>query len=330
MSRLKLNIAGVIIQLESRSVREKFFSEELEFMFPERMESFFYHGRRGADIQIGVRLVKDLPPVSGRRVFLTTHFQDESRNWRLLKGKNGYIYESLLKEKRQVMFINKRFDRITAYLLPKKMWGISSRQKEEFLRRYKGMVWSPEDIVYDFLQVLLINFFAIRKLGVFTHSVGIKDTSGDGLLFAGRSGAGKSTMARIWHKHSRSKVLNDDRVIIRKTNGRFMIYGSPWHGDFSDYLVSRVDHAPLEKLFFIRHSRRNALRPLKRTTAFRFLFPALFPTFWDKGCLEKIAAFCQDLLKKTRCYDLGFVNTKEVIAFIRNSSFPADTCFKKH
>jgi hypothetical protein len=147
--------------------------------------------------------------------------------------------------------------------------------------------------------------------------VGIKDVDGGGLLFAGESGAGKSTTARLWHKHSKAMVLNDDRIIVRKVNGKFFIYGSPWHGEFSDYLTSRIDSAALKRIFFIHHSPKNIAIQISPKPAFNLLYPALFPTFWDKNCLGNIAAFCDDLVKNVPCYSLGFVNNEKVINFIR-------------
>ena len=176
-----------------------------------------------------------------------------------------------------------------------------------------------EDIIYDFLQVLLINYFALHKKEIFVHSIGVKDLDGKGLLFAGKSGAGKSTTAKLWHKYSKAMVLNDDRIIVRKLNGKFFIYGAPWHGEFSDYLYSKIESAPLEKLFFIYHATHNTIRQISQKEAFNWLYPALFPTFWDKGNLENIVSFCQDLLRNVACYRLGFVNNKKIIEFVRKS-----------
>jgi serine kinase of HPr protein (carbohydrate metabolism regulator) len=46
------------------------------------------------------------------------------------------------------------------------------------------------------------------------HACGLVDR-GDGYLFCGRSGAGKSTSAGLWQREPR--VLNDDRVLIQRS-----------------------------------------------------------------------------------------------------------------
>jgi hypothetical protein len=229
------------------------------------------------------------------------HPGDKKNNWQLLRRNNGYIYTGDIRDEKEMMLINNSFDRINAYFL---------------LKKDKGYRWYPTDIIYDFLQILLIHYLAQRNLGIFVHSMGIKDTAGRGFIFSGKSGAGKSTLARIWHNNSNAQVLNDDRIVIRKMKGEFFMYGVPWHGDFSDYLVSRRTCAPLSKLFFIRHSARNTVQPLSEAEVFHFLYPVIFPTFWDRKGLENTISFCRDMIKHVPCFNLGFKKNKKIVDFI--------------
>jgi len=298
---IKLRIADVVIQMQSRFPIEQVTKGEARA--PERFKNFFYKGKEAPHIKIKVEIVKRLPNIPrSRPLFITYHFQDGRENWRLLKRNNTYIYKSPLEDRKQVTLVNGTFDRVTAYLLPKKE---------------KGRVWNASDIIYDFLQVLLINYFAQRNEGIFTHAMGVRDLGHQGLLFAGKSECGKTTMAKLWDKHSKVMVLNDDRIIVRKIKNKFFIYGSPWHGEFSDYLTSRIESARLGKLFFIRHAPKNIIRPIFEKKAFNLLYPAMFPTFWDRRSLVNIASFCQDLVKTVPCFSLGFVNDKRVIRFVR-------------
>lgn len=300
---VNLKIADIVIQMRSSFPIQQFSEQEKKAHVEERFNNFLYKGRQKPDISIDIIIKDNLPRVGkAETLFVTIHFQDQSENWRLLKKGNAYVYKSPLEDKKQIMFVNSSFNKVKAYLLPKKD---------------KGRVWHITDVIYDFLQVLMINYFAQRKSGIFVHSIGVKDLNGSGLLFAGKSGAGKSTTARLWHKHSKAMVLNDDRIIVRKQDNQFFIHGSPWHGEFSDYLSSRIESAPFKKLFFIYHSPKNTSRRIIKKEAFSLLYPSLFPTFWDKKCLENIASFCHDLIRKVPCYNMGFVNDKRIIDFVR-------------
>lgn len=303
-THVKLRIADAIIFMQSNFSLERLTEQEEEEQIQQRFKNFFYNGNKAADIIINVTVVDKLPQIKGENVFITRNFEDNSENWRLLKKNRTYIYKSPLEGKKQVVLVKQDFSRAKAFLLPKKL---------------KGKVWYATDLIYDFLQVLLINYFSYHNKGIFTHAIGVKDRNGRGLLFAGKSGAGKSTTARIWHKYSKAMVLNDDRVIVRKTGRKFFIYGSPWHGEFSDYLESRIESAPLEEIFFIYHSSKNKTQAISEKAAFTSLYPALFPTFWDKSCLSNIASFCHDLIKSIPSYSFGFVNNRKVIEFVRRS-----------
>lgn len=303
---IKLKIADTVIQMQSEFAMEQLSEEEYRTQISERFNNFLYNGDDEPDIIIGVNIVDKLPEVQDTKDIFVTYYPAEDReNWLLLTKGNAYIYKSPLEERQQIMFINESFDRVTAYLLPK---------------RKKGYVWNFVDIIYDFLQILLINYFASRKGGIFVHSIGIRDLDGRGFLFAGKSGAGKSTTAKLWYRHSGAMVLNDDRIIVRKCNGKFFIYGSPWHGTFSDYLKSHMESAPLENLFFIYHLSENNLKHLSEKEAFNELYTTLFPPFWDKQGLENIVSFCQDLIKSVPCFKLGFVDDERVIDFVRSNT----------
>lgn len=302
-TKVKLKIADVVINMDSDFQLETFTPEEVLYHVTERFTDFYYEGNDKPHIIINVQVVERLPRiVNAEPIFTTYHFQDGSENWRLVKKGSEYIFKCPLDDKKQTIFVNETFDRATAYLHPKKG---------------KGKVWNPMDLIYDFLQVLLIHHLALRKTGIFTHSVGIKDVDGNGFLFNGKSGAGKSTTAQLWHNHAKAIILNDDRVIVRKHDDEFFIHGSPWHGDFNDYLHSMKDGAPLKKIFFIYHSSNNKAKQAAQKEAFYQLYPAIFPTFWDKKCLENTAALAEDLIANVPCYNLGFVNNEEIIDFVR-------------
>ena len=61
--------------------------------------------------------------------------------------------------------------------------------------------------------------------GILLHSCGVSDT-GNGIVFAGVGGAGKTTTARLWNDQAGVRVLNDDRYHSSK-NG-WAISGL-WH-----------------------------------------------------------------------------------------------------
>jgi len=321
---IKLRIADIIIKMQS-----EFFLQPLDFKDKAdfRFRNFIYKGKKIPEIIIDVDIVRKLPKFpDAKNVFITYHFQNGSENWRLLTQGSSYIYRSHLEDKRQVMVVNRDFNRVQAYLLAKNEKLVFDEKGKKIFKKYKGFFWNVSDIIYDFLQVLLINYLAItKKDGIFVHGMGVKDNK-CGFLFAGKSGSGKTTLAKIYYKYpAKSIVLNDDRIIVRKLGNRFYIHGSPWHGDFSDYLASRIERARLKGILFLRKAKTNSLKSISMGSAFKYLYPAMFPTFWDRKGTETITLFLTELLSKITTFRLKFKKDKSVIKFIREAKHISKT-----
>lgn len=303
-NKIRLRIAGIIIELTSQFPQERITKEEENAWFKQYFSNFIYDGYNNPDIRIEVEVVESLPRVrQADSVFRVFHPQDRTENWRIIKKNSQYIYTTPAKDKEQVVYFNHSFDWAYAYVLPKKD---------------KGKVWNVADLIYDFLQVLFINYFAQRKLGIFLHGAGIRDNNAKGLVFMGKSGAGKTTLARTWHKHSRAEILNDDHIIVRKVREGYFIYGSPWCGEFRGFQGSYIGRAALDKLFFIYQHPDNTVKAISSAEAFKLLYPNIFPNFWNKKLTENIIFLGLDLVKNVPSLSLGLMKSKNIIPFVRS------------
>lgn len=167
-------------------------------------------------------------------------------------------------------------------------------------------------LAYPLDELLMINLLS-KAHGVVFHACGINQVD-SGSIFAGISGAGKSTMANLWKRQNDVTLLSDDRVIVRKREGRFMVYGTPWHGDAC---AAAPDAAPLERIFIIRHAPENNITLLKPAEAASRLLVRSFPTFWDAEGMASTLEFLDELTRTVPCYDLGFVPDGSVVDFVR-------------
>jgi hypothetical protein len=161
------------------------------------------------------------------------------------------------------------------------------------------------------LELVMINRLA-RGDGVILHGCGIS-REGRGIVFAGESGAGKSTLSRLWAQAEGVDILSDDRVIVRRQNGLFCLYGTPWHGDAAFAAPGGV---PLERIFFIRHGKRNALRPMARAFYVRELLKCSFPPLWDAAGMSFTLEFFDELTSAVPCAELAFVPDSSALDFI--------------
>ena len=162
------------------------------------------------------------------------------------------------------------------------------------------------------LELLTIKNLA-RGRGAILHACGI-ELNGKGYLFAGESGAGKSTLAGLWDRQPGAVVLSDDRTIVRAQDGRFRMYGTPWHGEAR---FGRPGGVTLEKIFFLRHAPRNAVRDVARACAVTRLLTCSFPPYWDGAGMEFVMEFFSNLVAAVPCQALSFAPDKQVIELIR-------------
>ena len=161
---------------------------------------------------------------------------------------------------------------------------------------------------YPLDQIVMITLLS-RNAGMVAHACGIKRGS-EGVLFAGVSTAGKSTMSRLWERRGGATVLNDDRVVIRKKDDGFWIYGTPWHGDAK---LFSPDGAPLKKIFFIRHGEKNEIRKIGPMDAASRMVVCSFSPFWDREGMDAVLGLCSELAATVPCYELSFVPDESVL-----------------
>lgn len=151
--------------------------------------------------------------------------------------------------------------------------------------------------------------------GVEVHALGLADVDGAGYLFLGHSGAGKSTTARLWMSEPGVKLLSDDRIIIRKKDGQFWMYGTPWHGDAG---VSSPSSAPLSALFLLEQSPSNEFRPLPGAHAAAELFARSFVPHYLSDGIRFTLNFFDELARSIPCSVFRFAPTESAVEAIRH------------
>src|SRR3989442_6077971 len=157
---------------------------------------------------------------------------------------------------------------------------------------------------YPLDELLMIHLLA-AGCGVEVHACGVVAPNGQGYLFVGQSGAGKTTMARLWQKAQGGRaaggviVLSDDRIILRKRDGTVWMYGTPWHGEAE---LACADRAPLAGIYLLRHGASNALIPLHRSEAIARLLASSFTPLYSRDALAFTLAFLDQGVRAVPCH----------------------------
>ncbi len=164
------------------------------------------------------------------------------------------------------------------------------------------------------LDEVLINQLLARRGGVELHGCGVID-DGRGILFAGQSGAGKTTTARLWHDRP---VVSDDRVIVtrdaRHERGPLMMHGTPWHGEAE---LSSPDCAPLAAIYLLVQAGANAIVPLTTSEAAARLFTCSFPPLHDPAAVAQALEFLGTIAETVPVSELRFVPDRSAVDLVR-------------
>lgn len=133
-------------------------------------------------------------------------------------------------------------------------------------RHTRGDIYHPNADLYQRGNWHALSMFATDQIWLaqalsyrqacYLHS-GAVAMQGQGLLFLGHSGAGKSTTLTMLRPHA--ELLCDDRNIVRRWPDGFRVHGTWSHGDLPECAPTA---APLRALLFIEQAPTNALIPI--------------------------------------------------------------------
>ena len=175
--------------------------------------------------------------------------------------------------------------------------------KEAFVSSGKSML-AQNIVQYPLDQLLMIHTAAARSAALLLHAAG-GSIDGNGVLFAGRSGAGKSTVSRLLGDTNGdgARFLSDDRVMLRRFGSKLSMYGTPWPGDAG---IAINESVPLKAICFLRHADDTKLRPLEPHEVLERLLPVASIPWYESGLTEKALDLCEFLIERYPAYELAF------------------------
>lgn len=219
--------------------------------------------------------------------------------WAIYKNDDSWIYLGILSKKwfrRVPLFKIAVFNHDYTHARIYNKWSFSYRRGN-----LSSLTIFPTD------QILLAQVLSNRH-GCIMHSAGV-EMDGKGLLFVGHSDAGKSTIVSLLKNISR--ILCDDRIIIRKWGDIFKIHGTWSHGDVAE--VSS-EPAPLHSIMFLEQASENCLIPLNdKKHIIEKLLACLIKPFVTTHWWDNMFTLIEQISCEIPCYTLKFKNDDSVL-----------------
>lgn len=117
----------------------------------------------------------------------------------------------------------------------------------------------------DSLLRMYLSWELLNRTGFLLHAATVV-REGRAYVFAGRSGAGKSTVASL---SPRGSVLTDEISLLRRENGSWRAYGTPFWGEFR--AAGSNTSAPVAGIFKLEQAKTNESQALGRAELLRVL-----------------------------------------------------------
>lgn len=152
---------------------------------------------------------------------------------------------------------------------------------------------------------------------VFLHGSFV-DFEGNGIVFAGYSGVGKTTQAQLWNQYADAEIVNGDKVFLRIIDGRVYGFGSPWKGS-SEYCLNKK--LPLEGVVILKQSEENIIKKLNTIECIEYFLPHFFLPHWDEDNMVKALDTFNTILEKVPVWLLECRPDEDAVKITKNTIF---------
>lgn len=157
--------------------------------------------------------------------------------------------------------------------------------------------------------LMLLYAFATAPLDTLLMHASVVENNGQGYLFLGRSGTGKSTHSRLWLQHVEgSTLLNDDNPVVRIVDGQAVVFGTPWSGKTPCYLNRNV---PLKAVVKLCQAPDNRISRLPLHAAYAGVLPACSCMKWNEDMAAGVHRTIEKLIISVPVFRLECLPDRE-------------------
>ena len=122
-------------------------------------------------------------------------------------------------------------------------------------------------------------------------------------LFSAPPGTGKSTHTRLWQNifGASAEVFNDDKPALRRLDGTWYAYGTPWCGKDG---INSNRKVPLGGICYLRQAQENRIRRLTPQEALQRILSQTIYRFQDAAMLDRMLTSLDKLVREIPVYEL--------------------------
>lgn len=164
-----------------------------------------------------------------------------------------------------------------------------------------SIIYGDTDFDNSTLIEMQLYSYLLSRGSLLIHS-SLVDYDGNGIMFIGPSGIGKTTQAELWHQYQNADILNGDLVFVRKREDGFYGYGSPWHGSSPYYENKKVK---LKALVMLEQGIENKIQKIDGFERLKRMMDQTFMPYWQNNLMDTAFQTIDQLLTEIPMYFLS-------------------------
>lgn len=214
--------------------------------------AFYQPGEHNADLNFSINTIE--PDSSGKLLFGSADFMVPTFLYERENGEYDWLTQTHDGEAQLSLHISKDWTEFTLY---------------EDNTGTKG-----ERAFYEFGS--LFCYAVLNHDACVLHGV-VMEHNGRGILVTASSGTGKTTHTRMWRDRENALIINGDRCLCRKIDGKWYAYGMPWSGSSGEYINRRV---PITAIVCLKQAPENTVRRMDVFEGTLALMQRIFAPVW--------------------------------------------------
>lgn len=161
----------------------------------------------------------------------------------------------------------------------------------------------PDETVEYVTTGALFNRFLIAHNGIMLHSSAVV-VDGYAYLFSADSGTGKSTHTNLWLDKfgDDAFIINDDKPAIRKIDGEWYVFGTPWCGKNN---TNKNAKAKLGAIVFLERSEENWIEKENIQDAIKKFFKQTTRRLNYEENMDKVLSTMESMLSEVPIFKMG-------------------------
>lgn len=174
--------------------------------------------------------------------------------------------------------------------------------------------WFVQPTLWQVLTLLPLSSLLL-EFGTLTMHASYISHGGEGILFSGPSGIGKSTQADLWCRHRGAQVVNGDRVFITPGDDGCMVASHFLSG--TSGICANVT-LPLKAIVLLEQAEENKVKPTSALHLFRQIMGQLDYNVADREQLIKVSGLVERLMAKTTVCQYGCRIDEEAVVCLED------------